>query len=405
MTTPIPRAFIVMAIVALLYEPLRLALSPALGGAVGGVGGVGGLTNLAGGYENCSTTAGSTDAGYCFYQGEFLGFTPFAAAVTLAWTLPLIVSAALVARRTRFGQSGPLPPVLTSTTTGRGDFRTVWVGISLIWFAVPFASYITAPFYQQDAWHMVLAFAIASAFPLSWHLSLVAIPSAGSLFLPTLLGISRDELMQVHMCVAYGTVFWAAAHAIGEAIYLISQSDGANYFNVRNGESLLFLFGVVNVLLLCILVPIAYLRRTMARSSFRSVHRLLAALLLLGGAAHWWPFAIFLCPAIAVAAVGHAAKSCTFTPDDVHAVSRALVVAGMGTLVGLSVVWCWREKVMGRAGADTYSAFFFPPTAVIAAFACARGGLEAFHQRDDWHQAPPSTDDERSLLIEDCDES
>ena len=41
MTTPIPRAFIVMAIVALLYEPLRLALSPALGGAVGGVGGVG----------------------------------------------------------------------------------------------------------------------------------------------------------------------------------------------------------------------------------------------------------------------------------------------------------------------------------------------------------------------------
>ena len=62
-------------------------------------------------------------------------------------------------------------------------------------------------------------------------------------------------------------------------------------------------------------------------------------------------------------------------------------------------------QVMGRAGADTYSAFFFPPTAVIAAFACARGGLEAFHQRDDWHQAPPSTDDERSLLIEDCDES
>ena len=48
MLTPMAHALFVMLVVALLYEPLRGALSPALGEAVGGVGGVGGLTSVGG---------------------------------------------------------------------------------------------------------------------------------------------------------------------------------------------------------------------------------------------------------------------------------------------------------------------------------------------------------------------
>ena len=61
------------------------------------------------------------------------------------------------------------------------------------------------------------------------------------------------------------------------------------------------------------------------------------------------------------------------------------------TQAGLSAIWVVRERVMGRAGADTYSAFAFPPLAVVlsglvaraaAGLVLARWGNRSKHQHD-----------------------
>ena len=54
MWSPTAYAFAFMALVAALYEPLRLSLSHQISQNIGGVGGVGGLVNLLGaGDERC----------------------------------------------------------------------------------------------------------------------------------------------------------------------------------------------------------------------------------------------------------------------------------------------------------------------------------------------------------------
>ena len=59
---------------------------------------------------------------------------------------------------------------------------------SSLWFLVPLAQYASSPYYQEDASSVLLAVSIAAAYPLSWHVGFVAIPSSGAAFLAPLLG-------------------------------------------------------------------------------------------------------------------------------------------------------------------------------------------------------------------------
>jgi hypothetical protein len=150
-----------------------------LGDHVAGVGGVGGLTNQFS-TSHCNIT--NAEGPYCFYSG-WLGLTPFGGAMLFGCTVPLGV-AALTAHYAAAGRKDPEVPTNELGTKYEElvvpAISLLGSGASALWFLVPLASYASDPFFTQDAWHILLAVSIAAAFPLSWHMSFVAIPSAGA---------------------------------------------------------------------------------------------------------------------------------------------------------------------------------------------------------------------------------
>ena len=64
-------------------------------------------------------------------------------------------------------------PASRKSSTNETNWHRAWATLCCLWFSVPAATYLDDTFYQKDVWHMALALAIAAAFPLSWHLSLV----------------------------------------------------------------------------------------------------------------------------------------------------------------------------------------------------------------------------------------
>ena len=214
----------VSAIVRVLSSAMRHPLLfPWLDEEVGGVGGVGGLTNMRGPHANCSTTAGGASAPYCFRPGLVLGFTPFALVLLSVWVLPLAVGAAAADRTTVIArpsqvEGGPrraaaaVGAFLRQRSTGgvhlagHPPIDTVhpraviaFLAINTLWFVLPLAQYaLLDPFFRRSVWHVSLAVSLAAAYPLSWHLSLVALPSAGARFLPPLLGLSKEQLLSAH---------------------------------------------------------------------------------------------------------------------------------------------------------------------------------------------------------------
>lgn len=262
----------------------------------------------------------------------------------------------------------------------------VWGMMNLVWFALPLVQYgFLDAWCRQSFWHRcgLASRSQRASYPLSWHLSLVAIPSSGATFLPPLLGISRNELFFAHKLVARCTIFWAVLHVSGQLAYLIATSSLSANFSTAKGENLLFIFGACAIVLLLCLAAVAIFRHhRIIAPHFRALHRTAAALALLSAAAHWWPFALLLCPAMAVAATSAAIAAkrrwCESrvleVANEVRASAAALAAALVASVAGLASVWDVRERVhvMGRAGADTYTAFAFPPLAVVGSALAAR---------------------------------
>ena len=216
-----------LALISILFEPLRMALHR-LDEAVGGVGGVGGLTNQWNPSASCNTTEGGDNAPYCFHPGVVAGFTPFAGIMMLLCTVPLAVAAMathLAVSRLPHAKQKDVPLVDQRL---HGVNLAAWGVASCLWFLVPLAAYLSSPFYRTDAYHVILAVSITAAFPLSWHMSFVAIPASGAPFLSPLLGLSHAMLKQCHKHAAWATLFWASVHAGGQAVWMTSQGPGDN---------------------------------------------------------------------------------------------------------------------------------------------------------------------------------
>jgi hypothetical protein len=337
-----------------------------LGEDVGGVGGVGGLTNLWNPFANCTTTAGGVNAPYCFHPG-WLGFTPLGGGTLLYVTLPLFVAAIFASFRTVYD----VKDVVLRSPLYVTSFSVFWAVAACLWFAVPLATFASSPFYQTDIAHAVLAISISAAFPLSWHLSFVAIPTTGKEFLAPIFGLSKDALKKCHVRIGWATMFWGIVHGIGQIFYLVSTGTlGSSLAFKAFSDNLLFWFGLVNISILIVHGAFVFFRHhPRVAPKFRRTHRWLAALLLLGASAHWWPFALFLAPAIATAATGYALDARLDTRVKVQHATLALAFALVAAVCGIGLVWVLRQEWMMAHPHDLYSPFVFPPLAVSVAFA------------------------------------
>lgn len=352
-----------------------------LGEEVGGVGGVGGLTNQFGPLH-CNRTD-DTDAPYCFRAG-WLGFTPFGLTMLLLLMLPLCMAALLThCLESACKDNHQARDAPRDAHSGHiAAFSLLGGCASCLWFIVPVTYYASAPFYQEDAWHMVLAVSIAATYPLSWHLSFIAIPTSAAPFLAPLLGLTPATLKVCHVRAAWATLFWGSLHAAGELIYLASQGmlDLFSLHPKSDDDSLTFKFGLALVLILLAHSTHARLRRHVSIApSFRTIHRTFAVLLLLVASAHWWPFAIFLAPAVACAATGYVVDGSQRPEARQRNAPLALAAAIIATLAGIVSVWTLRQAWMLAHPSQYYTLpiHLFPPAALALAFVLARGSAMA----------------------------
>ena len=382
---------------SILFEPLRLALWR-LGDEVGGVGGVGGLTNQFTPIH-CAQNHSDGEFMMCtkpyYFRAGWMGLTPFAGIVLLICFLPLLAAAvaSILGTSTRtyikckkvFGTERLLKNEVGELEVDNREaqdcndnivntFYIAWACASCLWFMLPFAYYIDTPFYQKDVWHVILAVSLSSAFPLSWHLSFVTFPTASGPLFTLLLGLSPATLKKCHKRIAWGTCFWGFTHAVGELVYLTSQgllnSFSLNSDNLTRNDSLLFIFGLATFMLLLSLLIHALSRfKPFVASIFRASHRGLAVMLLLVASAHWWPFAIFLMPAITCGATSYALRR--FHIKDIKMISYALLSSNIGGLLGFALVWYSRQLWSLKNPENYYgfSAQMFPVLAIVLAYA------------------------------------
>ena len=273
---------------------------------------------------------------YCFQPGVLAGFTGFALAVLIAWTSPMLVTALWVSNKPK-----------RESEINVEAFLKIWSLLTGLWFIFPCAWFISDPFFRRDGFGIILAVTIAAAFPLSWHLSLVAVLSTT---LGETLGMTRSSTLAVHKVVGYGAACWAAVHAIGELVYF--SRHGWDFFwrqlslaKAEDGENLLYILGIVAFVVFAVHMVLVQVRKSV--SNFKNLHRAGAALLLLIATAHWWPFALFLLPAAAgqgFCFASQVAERAGF-PQTQQRKSQALFAALFGSLVGLSLVWILRQRV------------------------------------------------------------
>lgn len=384
---PLVWGFHVLMLVSVLYEPLRMSLHR-LGQSIGGVGGVGGLTNQWNPSTDCSTTRGGEDAPWCFQPG-WLGLTPFAGIILAIFTAPLAISAAVshgVERTSALTAnttgSSTLPVTASkSTPSTLAILSVVWFTISILWFVVPLAAYLSSPFFQIDGWHILCGIAISSAFPLSWHLSFVAIPASAAGHLMPLTGMSVEDYKLLHKRIAWSTVGWTVLHASGEIVYLLSQHVFAPSMSLktqtdRSHDNLIFVLGLTTFIVFLVHVVLAKMRRhPIISASFRHYHRNLAAVVVALASAHWWPFVFFLMPAVACTATGCAVRS---AGEPRHFCARysslALACAILASVIGMVLVWALREVYMLGHPTDFVTPFVFPPLTLASSYMFARIG-------------------------------
>ena len=146
-------------------------------------------------------------------------------------------------------------------------------------------------------------------------------------------------------------------------------------FSFSSNGNLIFVFGLMTFV---VFSPRLFTAAAAVAPSFRQVHRGFAVTLLLIASAHWWPFAIFLAPAIACAAASHALDSSRRRQGDIDRVQEhaplVLVAAIVGTLTGIAVMWRARQAWMlaHLSAYYTLPSASFPPAAVALGFVLAR---------------------------------
>ena len=267
-------AVFLLAAFSALFEPIRNSLWP-LGDAVGGVGGVGGLTNLHGPLPSCNHTAAYTGL-YCFHPGVLGGLSAFAVVTTIIWVAPLLIVALgfILLRKgepAEWNEKGENNPPLLSDSDAVTDtaqaaaaaaltyekskelsevrlnnFKFVFALLSALWFISPLCAFLASDFYRTDAAHAVLGIALAAAFPLSWSLSLVALPMTN--LTGPLLGLTKGHVRRAHMYMATWTGVGAAFHGLGELVYLASSRILWSSLDLRyDGENLLYAAGLTTL--------------------------------------------------------------------------------------------------------------------------------------------------------------
>ncbi|CAE6934537.1 unnamed protein product [Symbiodinium sp. CCMP2592] len=366
-----------MMLAAGLYEPLRYACWR-LGENVGGVGGIGGLCNLQN-PDECSTFSGHAGS-YCFKPGVWAGLTGFAIVVLLVWILPLLLGALRMSVSFSKGETqleeeegcnGESHP---RASTEVRLLVTIWSGLSVLWFAMPLTYMLADTFYQSSFSGVLLAVALAAAFPLSWHLSLLAVPVSQAV--GPFMGLGRQATIDLHKALGWRTAGWAAIHACGELIYVFKTSGLQMLFQLsgENGDHLFYLLGLIAALMLLVHTVVAFYRKHPRISKyFKASHRTTASLVLLAATAHWAPFALFLLPSAAAygAAAATGMASHFGRKASTPRASLALVAAILGAVAGLLVVWKTRETVMMSRDVGLLLPFIFPPLALLAEVAAA----------------------------------
>ena len=377
------RALECMLLLAVLYEPLRQVLH-LIGAPVGGVGGVGGLVNLDD-PKICTRLSGLT-GNYCFFPGVFAGFTAMALIVTGLWCAPLLVGAATMAlqkERSDLAEiaTQPAQHVEAQAANARSLFsrtridtlgkiwQKVWICISWLWFVVPLVQFLSDPFFRSGFVAVLCAVSLAASYALSWHLAIIAIPVSDTV--AACLGIPRSDVLEFHKTVGRWTAIWGTVHAVGQMIWFIKKGlwTYIKLTSPADGENVLYVFGIVTaVLLLTHMVFAAFRKQQWLAASFKKVHRVLACVVLLAATVHWWPFVLFLLPAVAVhSCTAGETLAATFGRSPTAAQrSWALIGAFCGGFIALAIVWSVRQTAMIRQDVDMVLPFIFPPLALVA---------------------------------------
>ena len=254
-----------------------------------------------------------------------------------------------------------------------------------MWFLVPLVDYLQDSFYHSSWTRVVLGVSISAAFPLSWHLAFVALP-VGAPILGPLVGAwrKRQDLARYHKYVGWSTLGWAVLHAGGELIYLLfdPSSSFLESIDLSSGEHLLFVAGLATAVALITHAIIAGFRSQCFGhhvSTFRSVHRTLAVVVLVFATTHWWPFVFFLAPTVTIHAASIAARGCA-SPGrktlSIQTAAKMLAIALVCNLLAMVAVWNVRQLYMEMLQPRVmyYVAFVFPPLAVVAGFTGAWAG-------------------------------
>lgn len=364
----------VMLLIGASYEPLRTLLYPTFGAQIGGVGGVGGLTNEWGVNTTDQPCVRYDTSGYCFVPGWALGLTPFAAVFLATWVAPLWLASALEA-----SHPPPVPAEGTDTAEGMSRatrrFLFLWSCASVIWFAYPATGYLLSPYYRESGWTLVLGIALSSAYPLPWHLSLLACSGRP---LAVLLGVAPADFNHCHVHVAWCAVFFGVLHAGSEMLFL-AHTKLQTITSAGAAECWLYVVGVVATVVLILHAAAALARQSIRarRWDFRRVHVATGRLLLCLAAAHWKPLALFLVPGAAMAATSDALGAL----DDMALAAyrkrcaEAFAVSLGAGCVAFLCVWSCRETVL-TSGTPTYAractAYVFPPLAAVCAYWAGR---------------------------------
>lgn len=312
-------------------------IQPWLKEAVGGVGGVGGLMNEGNPTDpGCNATLAGRVGAYCWRDGVFLGFTPFALVLLFFWTVPMGVAAVVLSREIQTWNDGfqreshesgsfagssnkqfllQHDDAATAGAEAHGGggtaaaaaaaadddkqvrhFLVIWAALSVLWFAVPAASFLSDSFYQTDWAHIVLGIALSAAYPLSWHLALVSIPvgfsvagdgaiapmllvqgrkraggkqrSRHSISSSSSLSRSRGVIARCHKAVGWCMAAWAGIHGGGELLYMLAVKNPSFGLSAMfrlttpaDGENVLFVMGATTLSLLALHTAVAAARR------------------------------------------------------------------------------------------------------------------------------------------------
>ena len=416
--SPTAFAFAFMAIIASLYEPLRLALLHRVPQSfnIGGVGGVGGLANMIGNENGqCDSDDGSDKSSisgirlllgdstspfkdkYCYQKGSPAPFTPFAWLMLWLWVGPLLLAAVVTTLYARISNTSNRTPnnENRNSTPPLGVLATVWIGLNILWFIIPFSVFwFGLTNNGEKGGHefvpgnnialRILAVAIAASHPLSWNLMAAAIPASG--ITSKLLGIDRNTMFQCHRFISYVTVFWGVLHGFLELVYLgLIKGLAKRLFLQEDGEDILYLVGFIALLLIITQGVVGYCRKALRDKNipFRKIHRGLAFALLLAAAMHWWPFIIFLIPVIAFHGVGIAVNrketrnentndeddklSLSSIPDNLTTsqVTALMIVSILSSFFSTFIVWLLREAYMTSSVANLSLPFLFPFLSII----------------------------------------